>query len=164
MGRGGVCPGPGEGGVLAGEFVKSCEPSRRKWGERSWAVPEAEDREGSGDPWKARVAGKKPSACMKGRTCREVPELELWVPPPFPCMVAGWLRLRPSPENPDGGEVDLGRQELPAAGVFNSGLYLRGALGLHFSCLRRSRPCQGAGVKKALRPPEKYRGFVSTAL
>lgn len=36
MGRGGVYPRPWEGGVLAGEFVKSCETSRRKWGERSW--------------------------------------------------------------------------------------------------------------------------------
>lgn len=31
MGRGGVCDRPGEGGVLAGEFVKSSEKSRRKW-------------------------------------------------------------------------------------------------------------------------------------
>lgn len=36
MGRGGVCPPPGEGGVLAAEFVKSCETRWRKWGERSW--------------------------------------------------------------------------------------------------------------------------------
>lgn len=52
MGRGGVCPGPREGGVLAREFVKSCEKSRRKRGERSRGCAGGQGLRGLRSPWK----------------------------------------------------------------------------------------------------------------
>lgn len=42
------------------------------------AVPEAKDREVSGDPCEAPVAGKEPSACVKGGTCSEVRAYLSW--------------------------------------------------------------------------------------
>lgn len=59
-------------------------------GERAvGAVPEAKDREVSDDPCEAPVAGKEPSACVKGGTCWEVRsylsrELNLLVRSPSP--------------------------------------------------------------------------------
>lgn len=56
-------------------------------------MPEAKDREVSGDLWEVGLVRKEPSAFMKGKTCLDVGpylsrELELWVLQPLPCVVA----------------------------------------------------------------------------
>lgn len=169
MRRGGVCPPPGEGGVLAGEFVKSCEACRRKWGEdlgqrgrrkaeRSQVSP--------GGPRGWRGAERlHESSDLLGSSLLPAPGTEVADPAALPlrCDSGGRVCALP-PEDPDGREVDLGRQKLPAAGAFNCGLYPGGTLGLYFPCLPRSWPCLGAGSKAALRPGEQGSGFVSTAL
>lgn len=77
---------------------------------------------------------------MKGGTFSEVRpylsrELQLQDPLHSPRVLARWPRLHTTSEVPDGREVDMGRQKLPAAGAFNTGLYSGGVLGLYFVCL-----------------------------
>lgn len=102
MGRGGVCPRPREGGVLAREFVKSCEKSRRKRGERSWGCAGGQGLRGLRSPLEAPVAGREPSVCVKEGTRSEVrsylsQELKSADPQPFSCVVTRVAAFAPWP-------------------------------------------------------------------